>query len=405
MGLQLTVPKPEVLEGSDKLNVVARARALVDELRTRRPETAALARLSPETVAQLEEAGLFALTTPRAYGGQQVSLTTWMEAVTELGRGDGGVAWAVTLLSSCSWIVAALFPKPIVDEVFSRKNVRIAGVLSPRNCKTRRTEGGYLVEEGVWSFNSGVYHADWEILGIPFPDETGKIVGRGIGIVPISDVTILHDWDTIGLRGSGSSSVRMMNVFIPDERIVSMGDAFSGNYRGAFLDQPLYRAAFMPVMAIILAFPVLGLGMHMLEHVLRQLPGRSIPYTGYTRQIEAPITHLQLGEAAAKIEAAKLMVAQTCREIDDWAERDEMMPELDRGRARLFTGVADQYVWEAVDLLASAGGGSLARRGNVLNQIWQDVRIASMHGIASPNTNIELYGRLLCGLDPNGTSV
>ncbi len=390
---------------AENFDVVAHARALVDDLRARRPETATLARIPPETVDQLQEAGLFALAKPRVYGGLQTSVVTWMEAVTELGRGDGGVAWAVSLLNSCTWIFATLFPKPIVDEVFSQVNVRIGGVLSPRNCTARRVEGGYLVEKGVWSFNSGVYHADWEILGIPFPDKTGKIVGRGIGVVPISDVTLLHDWDTIGLRGSGSSSVSMTNVFIPDERIVAMSDAFSGNYRGAFPHEPLYRAAFMPVMAIILSFPVLGLGMHMLEQVVQQLPGRAIPYTGYARQIEAPITHLQLGEAAAKIEAAKLMVAQTCREIDDWAERGEMMPEIDRGRARLFTGMADRYVWEAVDLLASAGGGSLARRGNVLNQIWQDVRIASMHGIASPSTNIELYGRLLCGLDSNGTSV
>ena len=390
--------------GTDK-DVVARAAALVDTLRKRRPETAQLARLPSETVDELEDAGLFALAKPRAYGGHQTSVTTWMEAVTELGRGDGGVAWAVTLLNSCTWILSTLFPRPIVDEVFSKKNVRVSGVLSPRNCKARRVDGGYRVEEGVWSFNSGIYQADWDILGIPFPDETGKVVGRGIAVVPMSDVEILNDWDTIGLRGSGSSSVRMRDVFIPDARIVSMADAFSGRYRGGFSDQALYRSAFMPVMAIILAFPVLGLGMHMMEEVLRQLPGRAIPYTGYPRQIEAPVTHLQLGEATGKIEAAKLMVAQSCREIDRWAERGGMMPELDRGRVRLFTGLADRYVWEAVDVLASAGGGSLARRGNVLNQIWQDVRIASMHGIASPNTNIELYGRLLCGLDANGTSV
>ena len=393
--------------GSDAIGqtCVQRARELVVGLRASAPEIAALRQIPPELLRQLEQAGVFSLAIPRAYGGLQSSMTTWMEVITEIGRGDGGVAWAATLLNSCSWIVAALFSKQVADEVFGQPGARVSGVLSPRNCKARRVDGGYLVEEGVWSFNSGVHHAHWDILGIPFPNEAGEIVGRGMGLVPASDVTILDDWDTIGLRGSGSSSVSMKNVFIPDYRVFSMADAFSGNYQGGFRDQPLYRAAFMPVLAIILAFPVLGLAMHMLEEVLRQLPNRAIPYTGYKKQAEAPVTHLQLGEASAKIEAAKLMVADACQMIDDHAQRGVMMPELDRGRVRLFTGVADRYAWDAVDMLASTAGGSLARRGNVLNRIWQDVRCASMHGIASPTANIELYGRLLCGLDSNGTSV
>ena len=51
---------------------------------------------------------------------------------------------------------------------------------------------------------------------------------RGAAMVPMSDVNILNDWDTIGLRGSGSSNVSMENVFIPDERIVSIATYATG---------------------------------------------------------------------------------------------------------------------------------------------------------------------------------
>ena len=69
------------------------------------------------------------------------------------------------------------------------------------------------------------------------------------------------------------------------------------------------------------------------------------------------------------------------------------------------TGASVKLIWEAVDILASAGGGSFARRNNVLNRIWQDVRITAMHGMTVPTTNTELYGRLLCGMDSFGMKV
>ena len=221
----------------------------------------------------------------------------------------------------------------------------------------------------------------------------------------MTDIKILNDWDTIGLRASGSSSVAVENIFIPNERIVPLKEAVEGNYQGGMQDQALYRAAFMPLTAIVLSFPTLGLGMHMLEEILAKMPTRNIPYTAYTKSGEAPVTHLQLGEAAAKIESARLMLAGGCAEIEAWAEKGETMPYMDRARMRLYTGNSDRMIWEAVDLLASAGGGSFARSSNLLNRIWQDARVTNMHGIAAPASNFELYGRLLCGMDSNMMNV
>ena len=327
-----------------------------------------------------------------------------MEVITEIGRGDGGVAWGASLINSCNWI-ASLYPRAVTDEIFAKPGTRLSGVLMPRKAKTRRVAGGILIEEGMWMFNSGVYLADWDLLGIPLVNEQGDVIDHSIAAVPMSEVTILHDWDTIGIRGSGSSSVTVKDVFVPDARLVSLPGLCQGINESGFKDEELYRAAMIPVMAIILVFPALGLGMHMLEEILVALPGKNIAYTAYTNQMEAPITHLQVGEASAKIDCAKLIVRKACEDIDLWAARREMMPYMDRARIRRDTGAAVQLIWEAVDLLASAGGGSFARRGNVLNRIWQDVRLTAMHGMTVPATNTELYGRLLCGMDSFGMKV
>ena len=381
-------------------DLIARARALVPALRSRHAETDAQARACDVTIAELEEAGIFSMMLPRAYGGMQTDISTWREVVTELGRGDGGVAWAVTLINACTWMAAGLFPRSVTDEVFANPNARVAGVFSGRGAKCRRVEGGVVVEKGIWFFNSGVYHAQWDLLGITMYNETGEEIGPGIALVPMSDVKVLNDWDTIGLRGSGSSNVTMENVFIPDERIVGLAASTEGRQPGAFHDEALYHTAFAPLMVSILAFPVLGMGMHMMEEFLDVLPKRDIKLTPYTKQGEAAVTHIQIGQASAKLHAAKQLMTQATRDMDAWAARREYMPVLERAAICRDTAAADQLVWEAVEIIANAGGGTFARRGYVLNRIWSDIKVATMHPFVSVMSNFEMYGRMVCGVNP-----
>jgi 3-hydroxy-9,10-secoandrosta-1,3,5(10)-triene-9,17-dione monooxygenase len=379
-------------------DVVERARTMVPTLRARHAETDLLAKASEATAAELEQAGLFSLTVPRLYGGLQVNMTTWMQAISQLGRGDGGVAWAATLVNACNWMAAGLYPKHVADEVFDKPNARVAGVFSARGVKAQRAAGGIIVEKGMWFFNSGVYHAQWDLLGVPMFNEAGEPVGPGVALVPMRDVKILNDWDTIGLRGSGSSNVSMENVFIPDERIVSLAACNEGQVVGQFPNEASYHTAFAPLMVSILSFPVLGSGMHMIEEFVETLPKRDIKLTPYTKQAEAAVTQVLVGEASARIDAAKSVIASACSKMDFWAEKCEIMPFLDRARICRDTAFADHLVWSAVDAIGSASGGSFSRRGNVLSRIWGDVKVAGMHPFVSVTSNYENYGRIACGL-------
>jgi hypothetical protein len=86
--------------------------------------------------------------------------------------------------------------------------------------------------------------------------------------------------------------------------------------------------------------------------------------------------------------------------MDAWTTAEEYMPLIERARICRDTAVADQLVWEAVDLLGSAGGGSFSRRGNRLSRIWADIKVAGMHPFVSAASNLEMYGRLVCGVEP-----
>lgn len=382
-----------------KPDVVTAVRALLPDLRAAQSESDRLGRPPEHIVEKLRDAGAYDLTIPKHYGGIGADMKTWMDAVTEIGRGDAGVAWAVTLVASCNWTLSSFFPKHVVDEVYAVPGATVAGVFSGRAAKARPAPGGILVEKGMWFFNSGVYQATWDLLGVPMFNAAGEPIGPGIALVPISDVQLLHDWNTSGIRGSGSTNVSMENVFIPNERIVPLVALANGTQPRTY-DGLAPRVAFSPAMVNILAYPVLGASLHMIETFMETLPKRDIKLTAYGKAAEAPVTHLQIGEATAKIETARLLIENAVREMDDWSERAETMPHLTRARNCRDSAFAERLMWEGVDLLATASGGSFSWLGNISNRLWQDVKVGSMHPMISAPSNYENYGRMLAGIEP-----
>jgi alkylation response protein AidB-like acyl-CoA dehydrogenase len=304
-----------------------------------------------------------------------------------------------TLVNINNWFIATLFPPEVSEEVFAKPGARVAAVFQPRSCKVHRVSGGYHIEEGLWPFNSGVCHANWDMLGFPVRDESGNFRYLAFAVLPISDVRILDDWDTIGVRGSGSSSVVVRDVFVPDIRVSRPDSARPGQYKSIQLEHEwLYRAAFTPLAQIIIAFPALGAGLAALDVFLAQLPKRGITASPYAKQGEAPVTHLQLGEASAKIDAARMIIANAAGEIERYAKADSAMEPMLQARIRRDTGFASRLVWEGIDILAGACGGSFANVAHPLNRIWHDARVASLHASLVPSTVFELYGRMMCGL-------
>lgn len=60
-------------------------------------------------------------------------------------------------------------------------------------------------------------------------------------LVPITSVEIVDDWHVMGLRGTGSKTVRLKDVFVPDHRMMPLGliyacDRVSETYPDSFWD-------------------------------------------------------------------------------------------------------------------------------------------------------------------------
>lgn len=390
--------------GSDNARMLLHhARSMVPKLRERVLNIDELRRIPQETIDELHALGLFKLLVPTRYGGYQLSFCEYIDIVAELGRGCGSTAWVVSLINVTKWLTSVGFTEQVHQEVFGQDgNANICGVFEPRKCNLKRVEGGYRIEEGLWGFCSGSWHSDYFFLGIPLLNDTGEVQGMGAALIPKKDLTIHDDWHVMSMRGTGSNSVSVKDVFVPDYRVTSISDDIEGRYPSVHLrDQALYRSAFIPVAAYVLTGPGLGLIRSAYEHCMERLPNRRIQYTWYTKQAEAAVTHLQLAEAVMKIDTAHMHLYRAGQDIDRWAESGKYMDFNTRARVRADCSYATRVSMEAVEILFSASGGSAIAESNALQRIMRDMKSPNLHGLLVPTTGLEMFGRVLAKQQPN----
>jgi alkylation response protein AidB-like acyl-CoA dehydrogenase len=378
--------------------LVQKATDLVPLLQKHAPWAEENRRLHDEVVEGLADAGVFRLRKPKRYGGYEADTKTLVDVAAELGRGDGAASWVGSVYWIPGWM-AAQFPDSVQDEVFADADTRVCGTLSP-SAMAAPAEGGVVVN-GKWQFISGALHAQWqEIIAIFVPPEGEPY--PILALVPISDLLIVDDWHTSGLRGTGSVSTVARDVFVPQERVLPLGALLQGEGASAQnAESPVFRLPLLPVASASSVGTIIGIGRAAKEAFLKRLPGRKITYTAYESQREAPLTHLQVAEATLKLDQAEFHAQRLASTVDAKGLEGTAWKVEERVKTRADMGAVVSLVKECVDIFASASGGSSIYNDVAIQRISRDIQAVNLHALMHPNTNFELYGRVLCGLEPN----
>ncbi|MEV6648953.1 acyl-CoA dehydrogenase family protein [Amycolatopsis sp. NPDC051371] len=385
-------------EAPSRDELVARVTALVPLLRSTADRAEEERRLAPEVIEALTEAGVFRLRTPARYGGYEVDTRTLVDVTTELGRGDGSVAWVAQVYTIPGWMVG-MFPDAVQDEVFATPDVRVCGTLSP-SAAARPAPGGIVVN-GKWGFISGAHHAHWQMIIAVLTPEDGEPYPV-MALVPMADLDTVDDWYANGLKASGSLTTIAQNLFVPTERFLPLPAVLQGQpVSSNSAKTPMYRAPLLPVATASTVGTLVGLAKGGREVFFERLPYRRIAYTGYESQRSAPITHLQVAEASQKIDQAEFHAIRLAETVDRKAADGSPWKLEERARARADVGTVCALAQSAVEIFASASGGASVYRDVPIQRIANDLRAAALHALISPTTNAELYGRVLCGLEPD----
>jgi alkylation response protein AidB-like acyl-CoA dehydrogenase len=344
----------------------------------------------------LSEAGVFRMMAPKRYGGDEADFQTQCDVLAEIARGCPSTSWVATIFSAMAWL-ASVFPDEAQEEVFATRDPRISGVFSPTGTAVRK-DGG-LVVSGRWPFNTGCHGAQWTVLNAVVGTDPGAGVPTCV-LVRSRELTIVDDWQASGMAATGSNTIVAENVFVPASRNLPLPEMVEANYPARHnATNPYFNYPMASVLSVNAGGTPVGIARGALEAFFERLPGRGITYTDYTNKAEAPVTHLQLGEASLKIESADAHVRRAAAILDE--HPGGPMTTEARVKARAHIGYATGLAREAVDMLFFASGASSIQTQVPIQRFQRDMQALANHAIMHPQTNIELYGRVLCGLKPN----
>lgn len=370
------------------------ARKIAPRLRERSEKAEADRRTPEESVAEFQDAGFTRVTQPLRYGGYEMTWDVLCEVSQILAVGCGSQAWFHRIMADHALLVST-FEAQAQEDVWGRNiNALTAASFDPVGRATR-VEGGFLFS-GKHGFSSGVDYANWVICGGYIVDGE-KRDGPHFFLVPRADITIIDDWRTMGLAGTGSKSFVIDKAFIPAHRFLDGKQSREGRGPGVKVNTAaVYRTPRGGgITATGFAALTVGMGKGVLEEWLR--------YTGPRKSRGKPIgaqatTQLLAAEAAAELDAAELLYLTTLREGMRKLEKGGVITDEEKRISKRNVAYACKLAFNAGSkLFNQAGGRALFTDGQLQRQYRNLIGAASHHAVVWEEAGVEYGEPLLRG--------
>ena len=355
-----------------------RARALVPVLRERAAAAEVGREMPRETIEDLHRTGLLRFHQPRRWGGMELEFVALFDVPAEVARGCASTGWNVANLGVHHWMLA-LYDERAQEEVWSKNPdaVIASGIAFPQG-RGRRVDGGFVIS-GFWNFSSGVDPSDWNMLAVMVRDGD-RVVDHRMCLVPRGEYEIVDDWNVLGMRSTGSKSVRATDVFVPEHRALSMYLARGGTeFPGARVtDNPMFRVPLAALGSHCLAGAGVGNAQAALELTVEAIRERSTNYTAM-RMRDFQAVQLRVAAAGAKVDAARLIIRSDCLEAERIAKAHRAPTIEEKLRFKRNVAWAMELCTETVDTLHALAGANGIYDRYPIQRLFRDQHALAAH--------------------------
>jgi alkylation response protein AidB-like acyl-CoA dehydrogenase len=332
---------------------------------------------------------------PVQYGGSGIGAFTFSEIVRTVANYNASAAWLVYFVILHEQWVAFLSEKGRQEVYDSDK---FTGDIFMPLGKIEYVDGGVRMS-GQWSFGSGVLWNDWMGLGaivqVPGDDPQPCLVN-----VKKSQLEVIYDWNPFGLRGTGSHSVKVDDVFVPWSQILPVVSVKNNGIPvgGHYSDEPIFRAPFMAFFC--LGFPAISTGIA--QRVARDLKQRvesrqRILYN--MKEWESPVAQRNLAEVMVKVDAIEAMNERYVNQLEEWIAAGtpgvsvQEKNKMGAWRSHIAKEASD-LAFHAMNLLGASATGS----GDPMEIAARDAFMVYIHLGQIYEDNMLAYGRTQYGL-------
>ena len=338
-----------------------------------------------ENYRELKARKLMSAGVPKDLGGGGATHAELCEMIRELGHHCASTALSLSMHTHL--VAAALWrhlhgqpAAPLLAKVAEAERVLVSTGASDwldSNGVAERVDGGFRVTAQK-RFASGSPAGDIAITTAPYDDPTDGPTVFHFGI-PIDGKTVRvgTDWDTLGMRATGSHTLSLENAFVPDGAIAMKRPR--GQWHGSYnvvvtVAVPIFMSAYVGLAESAAALAI--------ESARKRLTDPHLPY--------------QIGEMQNALVTAQM----AWREMIAAARNYDFQPELERANGTLIRKtIAAEAVQRCVKLAVEASGGGAFFRKNPLERHWRDVQAAHFHPLPEMK-QIWFSGRVAMGLPP-----
>lgn len=346
-------------------------------------------KLSDRTVELLRAADIPRLLLPEDLGGLGMFPLDALTVVERLCRIDSSIGWIGGNWSSTGVVLSYLDTD--TAKSLARGGLPLFGVSGAPTGQALPVDGGHRLSGG-WSYGSGDLQADYTFCsavqlgpdGQPLAGPGGVPVIR-MYMIPGAAVIDRGNWDTLGLRATGSIDFAADDVFIPEEHVVDLFGPPRGGGRqlaGGFL-------SFLPYLHTGFA---LGATRRLLDELIL-FAGK--PSSRGTALADDVLFRSELARHEVRARSARAFVMEAWQDVDRLLKSGTPLPRRTTTLLRAST-VHTHDVLREVALFAFQRAGGTSLRAGVLQRWVRDALSGCQHLIASdavyPDVARELMG-------------
>ena len=350
-----------------------RARALAPLITGDADEIERTRRLTPAVTQALIENGLYRALLPKRFGGTEATLEAFMQMQEEVAKADASTAWCLGQCGVCAMTAAYLEPDA-AHEIFNVPPGILAwGAIAH---EVKAVPGGYLAN-ARWDFASGSRQASWLGAHVRVAEEDGATRKKPDGSVEIRTILFpatsatMHDvWDVIGLKGTGTDSYSVENLFIPEKFSALRDDPAALREQG-----PLYRLSTNMVFSMGFAATSLGVARATLDAATELARGKTPQ--GLKAMRENNAVQGLIGRTEASLRAARAYLYATAAEVWHDLLRGDPLTERHRIALRIAATWTIHQSASVVDTAYHMAGATAVFAANKFERRFRD-----MHAIA-----------------------
>jgi len=350
-----------------------------------------------ELAKEIAGKGFFRLLLPRSLGGAELPHPDFRRILEVFAEVDGSTAWCINQNNVFSTDCVRM-PEETAREIWGDELAVVSNGPPSSSARAIPVDGGYMVS-GRWNFSSGSTHATWVAALTPVvkpasePDGAGPSGQSRIMLMPKKDVNFLDYWQVSGLRGTGSFSFEVEDLFVPGHRTYSQGDHSRE-------DGPLYLIPRTLLFGSGFATVALGVARAALKTAI-DLATVKTPLRATSMLQDQTTTQRLIGEAEASWRSASAYLRESADAVWRSACKNRALENEERIQLRLAATHAINMAAKTVDIAYNLCGSDAIFAVNPIHRLFQDIHVITQHAQGRP-VHYETAGQFLLGMEPKG---